>query len=441
MNLSEPVARTHPTLTLDQLYVGAFVMLEGGWLSHPFPLNSFKISNEQQLATIRGLKVREVRWSPERSDPRPGNPAPVAEPPPVAVDGKAAEAAAARAQAQAAQQARRAQLLAEREALKRCESRFGLATQACKQLMQFVPTQPLKAGEQSLELARSIVGDVLSAEEVCVRLLTTTAGDKSTLHAVNVAVVSLMMGRALGMADTDLIDLAQGALLHDVGKLELPDRVKHRDEAFTPAELAFYQEHVAHGVSAARKMGVPAAAQLVIAQHHEHADGSGFPARIGSERMSIAARIVALIDRYDNLCNPAVASRAITPHEALSLLFAQGKQGSGPRRFDTSILGAFIKMMGVYPPGSVVQLTDDRYALVVAVNSMRPLKPRVIVFDPSVKSEEALTLDLEHEPRLGVRRSLKPNQLPQPALDYLSPRPKVAYYFEPVTVGAPLGTS
>ena len=218
-------------------------------------------------------------------------------------------------------------------------------------------------------------------------------------------------------------------------------QVKHRDESFTPAEMAFYQEHVAHGVAQARKMGVPPAAQLVIAQHHEHADGSGFPARIGSERMSIASRIVALIDRYDNLCNPSVASRAITPHEALSLLFAQGKQGGGVRRFDTPILGAFIKMMGVYPPGSVVQLTDDRYALVVAVNSMRPLKPRVVVHDPSVRSEEALTLDLEQEPRLGVRRSLKPNQLPPAALEYLSPRHKIAYYFEPVTAGAPLGAN
>jgi HD-GYP domain-containing protein (c-di-GMP phosphodiesterase class II) len=80
----------------------------------------------------------------------------------------------------------------------------------------------------------------------------------------------------------------------------------------------------------------------------------------------------------------------VTPHEALSLLFAQGKN-----KFDPAILGTFIKMMGVYPPGSVVQLTDDRFAMVVGVNSSRPLQPRVLVHDPRVPSDEALILDLE----------------------------------------------
>ena len=121
-----------------------------------------------------------------------------------------------------------------------------------------------------------------------------------------------------------------------------------------------------------------------------------------------------------------MAAKAVTPHEALALLFAQSKA-----KFDTAILGAFIKMMGVYPAGSTVQLTDDRYAMVVGVNASRPLKPRVLVHDAAVPREEALVLDLESADGLGVRRSIKPMQLPPPALDYLSPRPRVAYFFEP----------
>jgi hypothetical protein len=95
------------------------------------------------------------------------------------------------------------------------------------------------------------------------------------------------------------------------------------------------------------------------------------------------------------------------------------------------MLNAFIRMMGVYPPGSVVQLTDDRYALVTNVNSSRPLKPRVLVYDPDVPADEALHINLEHLADLGVRRSLRPQQLPQPALQYLSPRQRVIYFFEP----------
>jgi len=142
--------------------------------------------------------------------------------------------------------------------------------------------------------------------------------------------------------------------------------------------------------------------------------------------MTAAARIVSIVNRYDNLCNPNLSAKALTPHESLSLLFAQGKT-----KFDTAILGAFIKMMGVYPPGSAVQLTDDRYALVVGVNSMRPLKPRVMVHEPKVPRDEALVLDLESVPGLGIRRSIRPQQLPPASLDYLAPRPRVAYFFEP----------
>jgi hypothetical protein len=80
-------------------------------------------------------------------------------------------------------------------------------------------------------------------------------------------------------------------------------------------------------------------------------------------------------------------------------------------------------------------LTDDRYALVVAVNSSRPLKPRVMVHDPKVPREEALVLNLEEQPDLGIRRSIKAQQLPRAAMDYLSPRTRIAYFFEPVGAG------
>ena len=173
-------------------------------------------------------------------------------------------------------------------------------------------------------------------------------------------------------------------------------------------------------------MGLSAGATAVIAQHHEHADGSGFPEKLNSDRMTMAARIVALVNRYDNLCNPHLLARAMTPHESLSLLFAQGRS-----KYDTSILGAFIKMMGVYPPGSMVQLTDDRYALVVAVNSTRPLKPSVLVHEPATPREEALVLDLESAAGLGIRRSVRAQQMPPTALDYLQPSTRVTYFFEP----------
>jgi hypothetical protein len=114
------------------------------------------------------------------------------------------------------------------------------------------------------------------------------------------------------------------------------------------------------------------------------------------------------------------------------MLFAQGRN-----RFDATVLSAFIRMMGVYPAGSLVQLTDDRYAMVVGVNSSRPLKPRVLVHDPKVPRAEALLLNLEDTPDLGIRRSLVASKLPPATLEYLDPRPRVAYYFEALSAPAP----
>jgi putative nucleotidyltransferase with HDIG domain len=239
------------------------------------------------------------------------------------------------------------------------------------------------------------------------------------------------MGRCFGFIEEEMQDLGVGALLHDVGKEELPARLRHREENFSPNELRVYQEHVEAGLVQARRMGLSAGATAVIAQHHEHADGTGFPEQLNSDRMTMAARIVALVNRYDNLCNPHVLSRALTPHESLSLLFAQGRS-----KFDTSILGSFIKMMGVYPPGSMVQLTDDRYALVVAVNSTRPLKPSVLVHDAATPREEALVLDLESASGLGIRRSVRTQQVPPTAIDYLQPTTRVTYFFEPARATA-----
>jgi hypothetical protein len=174
----------------------------------------------------------------------------------------------------------------------------------------------------------------------------------------------------------------------------------------------------------------------VLAQHHEHTDGSGFPMQLTGDRMSMAARIVAIVDRYDKLCNPGSGAVALTPHQAVAMLFAQGRQ-----RYDTTVLNTFIRMMGVYPAGSLVQLTDDRYAMVIGVNSSRPLKPRVLVHNVPAAGPVALRgaptaapelLDLEQCPDLGIRRSLAPSKVPSAALQSLDPRPRVAYYFEPI---------
>jgi putative nucleotidyltransferase with HDIG domain len=415
-----------PLIDVSQLKVGMFIHLDLGWMSHPFPLSSFKLSSEEQLGILRRLGLKQVRWSPGKSDLQ-------TDAMPVALPNAPAEDPGALDPAQAAKEAHRRALAAQRAALSLCEKQYGEAATAFREVIEILPRDAHASRDQTIALTGAMLDKMLVEGDVSIRLLNEGAGDRGTAHALNVSIVSLLLGRAFGLGRDELMDLGVGALLHDIGKAELPARVRNRDDSFTLAETQLYQQHVMKGVALAQQMGLASGPMLVIAQHHENADGSGFPQRINVDRMSAAARIVALVNRFDGLCNPLLASKSMTPHEALSLMFAQGRN-----RFDATMLNAFIRMMGVYPPGSAVQLTDDRYALVVAVNSSRPLKPKVMVHDPKVPREEALIVNLEDHSDLGIRRSLKPNLLPRDALDYLSPRARVAYFFESAAT-APAG--
>lgn len=412
-----------PLIDVSKLKVGMFIHLDLGWMAHPFPLSSFKLNSEEQLLILRRLGLSQVRWSPGKSDLQmDATPLPV-------VPAGAPDLSAVTSEDLALEAHRRA-LAAQRAALQLCERQYNEAAGAFREVMELVPKDPRNSREQITALAAALLDKMLVEGDLNIRLLNEGAGDRSTAHALNVSIISLLLGRAFGLSRDEMLDLGVGALLHDVGKLEVLARLRHRDESFTGPEMQMYQQHVAKGVAIAQGMGLTPGPLLIIAQHHENADGSGFPQRINMDKMSAGARIVALVNRFDGLCNPLLASKAMTPHEALSLMFAQGRN-----RFDATMLNAFIRMMGVYPPGSAVQLTDDRYALVVAVNSSRPLKPRVMVHDPKIPREEALVLNLEDQPDLGIRRSIKAQQLPRASMDYLSPRTRIAYFFEPVGAG------
>ena len=443
-------------VVIDDLQVGMFVHLDLGWWAHPFALSSFLITSPDQIATIRGLGLKQLRWSPEKSRlPEPPQPpgevaaadaivvaggaphtddgaAPPAGDSAAAADGIPAAAAATVAELPppaviGPQAAHQSALAAQNAARQLCEQQYGEAGRAWHEAQRLVPRSPEQAREVTEGLTQALLDKLMVDREMCVRVISDAAGDRVSGHALNVTVIALLMGRVFGFSQDEMLDLGMGALLHDVGKLDLPDRVRHADLPLNPREQQAYRDHVTLGVALGQRMGLREGALAVLAQHHEMADGSGFPARLNLDRMAVGARMVSLINRYDNLCNPAQVAHALTPHEALSQIFAQSRT-----KFDATMLNAFIRMMGVYPPGSLVQLTDDRYATVVSCNSSRPLKPRVLVCDTKVPVEEALLLNLDTCTDLGIRRSLKATQLPAAARDYLSPRQRMVYFFEPV---------
>lgn len=407
------------SVSINDLRVGMYVHLDLGWMQHPFARSSFRIQSPQQIAALRGLGLQHIRWDPQASDP-------VAAPAPPAASAASGPAVLPSEEELQARQ-RRARLAQYRQQLAETEQECSEANRALRDISRRALADPQAAGVDAQALSRKLLDRLAGAGEVCIRLVNTRAGERAGAHALNVVVIALLMGRALGLPDAEMQALSAGAMLHDIGKLELPDRLRHHEPAFNVAETRAYREHVAHGLAIGQRMGLSAAVLAVIAQHHECADGSGFPQQLRGDQIVPAARITAIADRYDKLCNPATMAATQTPHEAVSLLFTQQQ-----RQFDAALLAGFIRMMGVYPAGSLVQLSDDRSALVMAVNSSRPLKPQVLVHDPQVAADEALLLDLERTPGLAIRRSLPAAQLAPAARAYLAPRQHLSYFFEPV---------
>jgi HD-GYP domain-containing protein (c-di-GMP phosphodiesterase class II) len=235
-----------------------------------------------------------------------------------------------------------------------------------------------------------------------------------------------MLAKAID-ADAKLLhDIGLGALLHDAGHMELPARLLTKSGPLTKAEHEIFEQHCAHGVELTSKMQLTEGALRIIEQHHECVDGSGYPHQLKGEQITLGARIVSIANAYDELCNPADIATALTPSETLAQMFALKRA-----KFDDRLLQLFIKRLGVYPPGSLVQLSNELLGLVVAVNPAHPLRPNILVYDPNIPKDDALIVSLLHETDLKVVKNLRPAQLPRHVHQYLNPRKNVTYYFDP----------
>jgi hypothetical protein len=164
------------------------------------------------------------------------------------------------------------------------------------------------------------------------------------------------------------------------------------------------------------------AALAVIADHHESVDGSGWP--LGKKTSGKGARILAMVDRYDRLCSPEVTDRdPLMPAEALATMFRHENS-----KYDMGLLSALIKLLGVYPPGTVVQLSDGTLAMVVSPGR-KSLQPKVLIYSPELPKDEAPTLDLDAEPDLKIAEAIRPTALPPDVLQWLNPQQRLSYFF------------
>lgn len=410
-----------PRVPVDRLSVGMYIHLDLGWMDHPFSFNQFKIKSEAQIATLRSLGLSELRWNPDRSDSKPLPPSDTPPPPPPPrVDDPATQALLA------AKHARQERVRAQRERLGKVERAFADATKVVQAISKEIYARPRETVEKAGALVNEMVSALLDAPEVAVQVMSGKAGSEEIYqHSLNVSVLSMMIARELKLPAADVAALGVAGLFHDIGLADVPSRILLKTDPLTKAEREVRESHCRIGTELGAKAGLPPRVLALIFQHHEFFDGSGYPRGLKGEAIDPLARLLVIANQYDNLCNPPHIALAHTPHEALSLMFAQQRS-----RFDLKILQQFIQSLGVYPPGTIVRLSNEATAMVVSINPSRPLKPSVLVYDPGVPKDEAIILELDTEPEVSISKAIRPGQLPPPIYDYLSPRKRVSYYFD-----------
>ncbi len=212
------------------------------------------------------------------------------------------------------------------------------------------------------------------------------------------------------------------------GKLKVPTAITRKTTPLTaPPEENYLKLHTKYSLELANLAeDFPQAAKPILSQHHEMLDGSGYPQKLPGNKIDLKAQLVSVVNAYDNLCHPQDPAKARIPYSALSYLFKNKKE-----QYNSDFMALLIRLMGVYPPGSVVQLSNQQLGLVISVNSDSLLFPNVLLYDPSVPSNEAPILDLE-ESDLRIEQAIMPSKLPEKVYSYLNPpRVRISYYFDP----------
>lgn len=408
-----------PNIATDQLKIGLYVHLDLRWFEHPFPFGHFKIKTEEQIRIIRGLGLKTVRYNPAQSDLAAPDSTVKAQP-------TEQETSPFIAKALEAKRVMIERIKVQREAASRIEHAFVNTAKTVREVEKNIYSNPAETVHQATALVTQIADSILCAPELALHVMgDKTGGEELYFHSLNVTMLAMMVARDIKLPQEVVGTLGMGALFHDIGRKEIPNKILLKLEPLTQAEQHLYEMHCQYGVEIGKRLGFSTPVLKIIQEHHEFFDGSGYPQKLKGESIGLLSRIVALANHYDELCNPPNIANALTPHEALSIMFAKLRN-----KFDPKLLQVFIHCLGVYPPGTIVQLSNGVIGMVATVNTQMPMKPMIVIYDATIPKDEAILLDMAQENDLNISKAIRPAQVPLEIYNYLSPRKRVSYYFD-----------
>lgn len=344
---------------VGELLLGMYVTeLDRAWVGTPFKYQGFTLKTEEELAVLRA-HCAHVFVDPERSERPDAKPAAHGAGP-LAGTGKVAHA----------------ERVAVEGEIARAGDSYASSSAVLTQAFESLASSKALDGIQLKHAVANMTQSVLRNPDALVLVSAMKErGGYMLDRALKVSVYMILFARFLGMETRDIENAGLAGLLQDVGMLRMPEGLVGRMGALKDEERAQIRTHVGEGTRVLEATpGIPAEVVAIAAMHHERHDGSGYPAGLRGTAISTLGAMAGLLDTYSALTVQRPYADALAPSRALGLIHK--RRGDS---FHPVMVEEFIRCIGAFPVGSVVELNSGEVGVVIAQNAAKRLQPRVMV--------------------------------------------------------------
>lgn len=371
-----------------ELRIGMYVhKLEASWVDHPFLRNQFKIKQLSDINKIRKSGIKAIYIDTDKGLDIAQKP--IAESPAVAVQTEpVVEHKANASEPQTSVQ----EEMTKADQVRQEAGRVISDIMADARLGKQIDT------ERAAPVVEEMLDSIFRNQDAFLGLTRIRQMDRYTFeHSVSVSALMIAFGKKLQLDQSTIWELGVGGILHDIGKLQVPDKILNKPGRLSDQEFDVMRLHVGFGYKLIDEAEtIPKRARQVILQHHERLNGTGYPGRLSGEEISLYGKMAAIVDVYDAITSDRVYHKGKLP----SLVLRQLVEWSGEGVFDAELVQRFIQCVGIYPVGSLVALQSQRLAVVIAspqkallnpvlkviydLRKQRPIVPEVVDLSDSV---------------------------------------------------------
>lgn len=422
----------------EDLRIGLHIKLDGSWFNHPFSASKFKIKTSKELDTLRGLKNIKFFYDPDLSDPDEKKRMQDT------IDDFLASKSASKStnsdedsSEAATEQNDEPQTFAQRRhQMEQAEQVYNEVLDDNKAVILEVKAGLIDGSEKAEELVESL-GDILGGGDgTLVALMNlmgvSEVGDEFYYHSLNVAMLSMAIATEFELPREHIIGVGMAGLFHDIGENERESNSLHK---ISSVKAKMRKEASQHPIKGRKILeggsGFPKPTLDAVAQHHERLNGTGYPKGLKGDDIHLYAKIVMVADTYDELSNNPQINECLTPHQALSSLYNRRDE-----EFFEKAVVALVRNLGVYPPSSLVEMTDGSIGMVNTINKLDRMKPSVMLYNPDTPRDEAPIVDLTYDSSIGIEQCLSPKDVPREVWEYLNPRGMISYFSMPEETGS-----